>query len=97
MGSTGFARANYAGLVIAEFNRHKRYPDLARRNREQGAASVSFSINAAGRVASYAITRSSGKAALDRAVDAMMAAARPPPPPGGLFHGSFVVRFSLDR
>jgi periplasmic protein TonB len=96
-GATGSARANYAGLVVAEFNRHKRYPETARRNREQGAASVAFSIDAAGRVAAYTITRSSGKAALDRAVDAMMSAARLPPPPGGSFRGTFVANFTLDH
>jgi periplasmic protein TonB len=97
IGVTGATRASYAGLVVAELNRHKRYPEASRRNREQGSVAVVFSIDASGRVAHYAITRSSGNAALDRAVDVMMSSARPPPPPGGSFRGSFVANFHLDR
>lgn len=93
---TAASRASYAAQVIAEFNRHKVYPDAARQSHQQGTASLSFSIGASGAVISYRIIRSTGSAALDRAIDAMMTAARPPPPPDGMFRGQFAVRFSLN-
>lgn len=91
------ARFNYGMLVAAELNRHKAYPSAARARGEAGSVGVSFTIGPSGRVASHSIVRSSGSAALDGAVRAMMASAHAPPPPGGVFHGSISINFNLER
>ena len=60
-----------------------------------GSVGVAFTVGASGDVISHAITRSSGSAELDGAVEAMMAAVRAPPPPGGVYRASTTVNFSL--
>lgn len=89
--------AAYGALVAAELNRRKRYPETARAAAAQGVVMVSFVVGSSGRVASHAITRSSGHAALDGAVSQMMAAVQLPPPPGGTFRASAPVRFNLAQ
>jgi periplasmic protein TonB len=77
--------ANYQGLVATRLARYKRFPPEARGRREQGAAVVSFSIDADGRVTSVRLARKTGFAALDDEVEAMVRRASPfPPPPGGV-------------
>jgi protein TonB len=90
------ARASYASLLSAELNRRKIYPYSARAAGVTGSVGLAFSVGAAGEVVSHAITRSSGSAALDGAVEAMVAAVRAPPPPGGSFHASTTVNFSIQ-
>ena len=90
------SRASYASLLSAELNRHKVYPASARAAGATGSVGVAFTVGAAGEVVSHAITRSSGSAALDGAVEAMVAAVRAPPPPGGSFHASTTVNFSIQ-
>src|SRR5262249_16537212 len=93
-GST-ISSANYRGLVIAELNRHKRYPEAARSAKPQGVAIVSFTIGRSGRVTSHSIVRSSGNSILDNAVHQMMGAVSLPPPPGGSFHASAPISFAI--
>jgi periplasmic protein TonB len=86
----------YGALVSAEVNRHKFYPPDARGAGAFGNVGVVFTIGPAGTVISHSITRSSGNAAIDAAVHAMMAAVQLPAPPGGHFLGSIVIKFSLS-
>ena len=90
------SRAAYAARVAAEINRHKRYPDAARMAGRSGFVGVRFHVDAAGRIAGWNMSRSSGDAAIDAAVAHMFAVAHPPPPPGGRFDGSIVIRFELN-
>lgn len=89
------ARLSYGALISAELNRHKFYPAAARARGDAGSVGVVFSVGGSGRIASHSIYRSSGSAALDGAIHAMMAAAHAPPPPGGSFRGSIVVNFNM--
>jgi protein TonB len=76
--------SNYRGLVAAHLTRNKQYPPDARLNRDQGAASVSFTLDGSGRVTAAHLVRGSGHASLDQEVQAMVRRASPfPAPPGG--------------
>ena len=78
------ADTNYRGLVAAHLARYKRFPADARSRGDQGLASVSFSLDGAGRVTSVAIVRGSGFASLDQEVQGMVHRASPfPAPPSG--------------
>jgi len=66
------AQNRYAGQVSAWLNRNKRYPKRARRSGQQGAVTVRFTLDRAGRVLSSRITRSSGHSVLDDEVRALM-------------------------
>lgn len=90
------SRASYAALLSAEINRHKIYPPAARAAGVTGSVGVAFTVGPSGEIVGYAITRSSGSAALDGAVEAMMAAVRAPPPPDGFFRTATTVNFSIQ-
>ncbi len=92
----GMSRANYAGLVVAELNRHKFFPAAARAAGVTGSVGVAFSIGSSGRVVSQSVTRSSGNGSLDSAARAMMSAIQAPSPPGGHFSTSTTIRFNLN-
>ena len=92
----GFSRANYAGLLMAELNRHRFYPAAARAAGATGAVGVAFTIGPSGRVASQSITQSSGFAALDSAARTILASIHAPPPPGGSFFVTTMIRFHLN-
>ncbi len=91
------AAASYASRVAGELERHKRYPAEARAARIEGTVLLSFTIGPSGSIVSHSIARSSGNAAIDAAVHAMVAASRFDPPPGGRFASSIPVRFKLTR
>jgi len=75
---------NYRGQVAAHLTRHKQYPVAARRNRDEGTATVSFTIDGSGRVTAANLVRGSGHTSLDQEVQSMVRRASPfPPPPGG--------------
>jgi protein TonB len=94
-GDARAVRVSYGALISAELNRHKFYPAAARERGERGSVGAVFTVGSSGSIVSHAITRSSGSAALDDVVHAMMAAAQGLPPPGGSFHGAIVVNFNL--
>jgi periplasmic protein TonB len=78
------AGTNYRGIVAAHLARHKQNPPDARAQGEEGSATVSFSIDGAGRVTRVALTRHAGVASLDQESLAMVRRASPfPPPPAG--------------
>lgn len=91
------AAASYAARVAGELERRKRYPAEARAARIEGTVVLAFVIGPAGAIVSHSIARSSGNAALDAAVHAMVAAAHFDPPPGGRFASSIPIRFRMTR
>jgi protein TonB len=77
--------ASYQARVRAQLTRHRSYPPEAARRRLSGTATVSFTINAGGRVVAARLVRSSGQGVLDRAALAMVRRASPfPPIPPGM-------------
>jgi protein TonB len=77
-------RADYHRRVGAHLARHRQYPALARKHRQEGHAIVSFRIDGAGRVESVTLSQRSGWDLLDSEVIAMVTRASPfPAPPSG--------------
>jgi protein TonB len=93
--------AAYRAELSAWLQSHKRYPESARMEGEQGQASLRFRVSRSGRVLSYAIVRSSGYPALDAAVEEMMQGAVLPPFPADMsapdIEVTVAVRFSLAQ
>jgi periplasmic protein TonB len=80
---TSAAVASWRRLLVAQLERHKRYPPQARG--KVGEARLEFSIDRTGRVLTSRIVRSSGSEALDQETLALIRRAAPlPPPPAGL-------------
>ena len=78
------SNANYYGLVSAHLARYKQYPAEARSRGEQGAPTVSFSLDGNGRVTRVALVRGIASASLNQEVQAMVRRASPfPAPPDG--------------
>lgn len=94
-GSQGVA--NYQGTLAAWLNRHKRYPDRARRLRQQGTVRVSFTIDRQGRLISHRIVGASGYPLLDQEVDALVRRASPMPPfPAGLTQSQLTITVPIS-
>jgi protein TonB len=94
------AIASWRDLLLARLQQNKRYPAGAEARREQGVATLSFTVDRHGRVLARSITRSSGSAALDGEVLAMVQRAQPLPAfPPAMTQGSVnlvvPIRFSL--
>ena len=92
---------NYRALLSEWLENHKRYPESAREQGEEGRAVLRFVVERSGRVVDYAVIKSSGYPDLDAAVDAMMRGATLPPFPAGMDQPSIevavTIRFSLGR
>jgi protein TonB len=73
-------RASWEGSVAAQLRRAQRYPSGARARNEQGAVTLSFSLNRNGGVLAEHIVRGSGYPELDQEVLAMVQRAQPFPP-----------------
>ncbi|MFC4256194.1 TonB family protein [Altererythrobacter xixiisoli] len=71
--------ASWEALVMAQLERHRRYPAAARARRLQGVAHVTFRMNRAGRVLASRVSRSAGAAMLDRAALDTLQRAQPLP------------------
>jgi protein TonB len=83
------ALASWKGDLIAELNRHKRYPAGSSAN---GTALVAFSINRSGAVTSARLARSSGDSALDQEAVSLPRRASPlPRPPDGVGGGTIAL------
>lgn len=96
------ALAGYLARLAAHLERHKRYPEEARRRRAEGEALVRFTLDRAGHVLSFTLVRSSGVPALDAEIAALLARAAPfPPMPEALAQARLTVElpigFSLRR
>jgi protein TonB len=84
-GVTDDIRAAYQKQLRELIERHKQYPLLARRGRQQGQVVVEFDINRTGELSSARVARSSGHSLLDRsALKAVHAVGRFPEPPAML-------------
>jgi len=70
--SAAAARNRYVALIRDWLNRNKRYPAQARTKGQEGSVTVRFTLDRDGQVLSSRITRSSGHAALDDEVLALM-------------------------
>jgi protein TonB len=81
--------ASWKGDLMAELNRHKRYPSGSSAS---GTALVAFSINRSGAVTSARLARSSGDNALDQEAVSLPRRASPlPKPPAGIGGGGSIA------
>ena len=79
--TTGNAAASaYRAEVAAQLSRKRFYPSAGRRDRLTGRATVSFTLNASGRVTAARVVRSAGSRILDDAALEMVRRAAPYPP-----------------
>ncbi|HEY8566155.1 MAG TPA: TonB family protein [Beijerinckiaceae bacterium] len=98
-GPGGAAFASFQAQVLAHLARHKRYPEAARLLQAQGRTSVTFSLDASGRVTSVALAGSSGHPILDQETLAMVRRASPfprIPPEAGRASASFTAPIRYD-
>ena len=75
------ATATWQSVLLGHLEQHKRYPRLARRNRQEAIVYVRVSINRDGTVIDYRLERPSTYEALNRETLALIARAQPLPPP----------------
>lgn len=88
--------AGYHKRLGAWLNRHKRYPEQARRLRQQGTARVTFTLDGGGRLLSHRIIEGTGHPSLDAEVAALLRRASPmPKPPGGPLTVTVPIGFQL--
>jgi protein TonB len=71
----------WEGRVLAELNKHRRYPRTAQARRQQGVPYIRFVIDREGNVLSVRLERSSGVAVLDHEAVALPKRAQPLPKP----------------
>jgi protein TonB len=71
----------WEGRVLAQLNKHRRYPSMARSRRQQGVPYIRFVIDREGKVLSSRLERSSGFPDLDREAVALPKRAQPLPKP----------------
>jgi protein TonB len=95
------AIAKWRDLVLARLQQNKSYPASAEARREQGVATLSFTVDRNGRVLVRSIARSSGSSALDAEVLAMVQRSQPLPAfPAAMTQQSVnlvvPIRFSLQ-
>jgi protein TonB len=96
-GAGAAATPKWQARLAAHLERRKRYPADARRRRDEGVATVRFSIDAAGNVRSVQLLRSSGVPDLDAEVVALVRRASPvpAPPEGAKLDIALPIRFNL--
>lgn len=96
----GAARASWQTQLVGWLERYKRYPRLAREQRQEGTVYLRFAMDRQGRVLSAQIEKGSGFTLLDEEVTALIQRAQPlpaPPPemPGAQIVLTLPVQFSL--
>ena len=89
-GGTPGASADYMSYLLAWLQKHKEYPTEARRRRQEGTALLYFEMDRDGRVRTFRLQRSSGHAALDDEVLALIERAQPLPAPPPEVKGEMV-------
>ncbi len=80
IGTNNKAQTSYKAIVAAILQKHKRYPTRAVKRRQEGTATITFTIKNDGNVINYELVNSSGYRLLDKAVVAMLQRASPLPP-----------------
>lgn len=82
----------WEGKVLAQLNKHRRYPRMAMARREQGVPYIRFVMDREGRVLSATLERSSGFPNLDREAVALPKRAQPlPKPPDDMRSGQATI------
>jgi protein TonB len=90
------ALPGYLARLSAHLERHKRYPDEARRRGQEGEALVRFTIDRAGNVLAFRLVKSSGVPALDAEIRALLQRAAPlPPMPAALSQSRLTVELPI--
>ena len=74
------AKADYGAILLAWLERHKEYPRVAQKRRQQGVVLLHIVLDRGGRVIEAHIQESSGYRLLDDAALAMLKRAQPLPP-----------------
>ena len=74
------AQVEYLTALMAWLERHKKYPFRARSLRQEGTATLVFTVDREGRVSNVGISISTGFKVLDKEVSAMLRRAAPLPP-----------------
>lgn len=88
--------ASWMAQLIAQLERHKRYPISAKQRGQEGVAKLVIALDPDGRLRGARLAKSSGVAALDAEVlDLAERAAPLPPPPPGVTEITVPVTFSL--
>lgn len=86
--SSSVSPANWRSMIMALFNRNKRFPPGGGR----GTATVAFTIDRSGRVLSARLARSSGDTALDQEAVALARRVSPvPAPPADIGQGGSIL------
>ncbi|PNG25582.1 energy transducer TonB family protein [Methylocella silvestris] len=93
-GGSAMSASNWRGLVSAALNRNKRYPAGAQG--ASGAATIAFTIDRSGRLASARLVRSSGSAALDQEAVAIAHRSSPFPPPPAEMGGAVTLSVPIN-
>jgi protein TonB len=81
---------NWKARLVAQIERHKRYPAAAEARGEQGTAQVAFSVDRHGGVHGAHLVRRTGSAVLDSDALAWLARAAPLPPPPPEVSGALI-------
>jgi protein TonB len=76
---SGADRKEFAAKLFGHLNRYKRYPASARMKRQEGVASLRFTMTRDGHVLSFEIAKSSGSDALDKETLELIKRAEPLP------------------
>jgi protein TonB len=80
---TGESRDSFLARLLAQLNRVKQYPRAARQARVEGVVMLHFVMDAQGKLVSFDIAKSSGRAVLDNEALALIQRAQLPPLPAG--------------
>lgn len=72
-------KQRYESKLLAWLEKHKKYPNIARRRGQQGTVILEFSMNAKGELISHKIVQASKHAALNDAVEKMIKRSSPLP------------------
>ncbi len=78
--ATNTARKNYESILITWLNKHKKYPNVARRRGHEGTVILKFEMDAEGNLLFYQIQKASRHDSLNKAVIKMIKQASPMPP-----------------
>ncbi|HEY8255936.1 MAG TPA: energy transducer TonB, partial [Rhizomicrobium sp.] len=79
----GESRDSFLARLLAQLNRVKQYPRAARQARIEGVVMLHFMMDAQGKLVSFDIAKSSGRAVLDNEALALIQRAQLPPLPAG--------------
>ena len=88
-------REKYLKLIIAELEKHKNYPLIARRLGIEGTVTVEFAIKKDGSLKYVKIVSSSGSSILDSAAEKLVKACHFPPLPANFKEDNFKVKIPI--